>query len=149
MQDYAATAQLVLEETVAAEVLSFARPLQEAEGLVLGGGVAANVRLATALQRRLGKRTHVPFTPGDAGLPVGAAWAVAPPTARQAGLPYLGLPVQGTGTLRRVAGQCGARQVGVEEVAGLLCNGTIVGVVWGPQGVGGALPASSAGMRAL
>ena len=85
---------------------------------------------------------HVPSAPNDAGLSVGAIWAVTPPPAGQE-LAFLGFPAWDAAEVERVALGLGAVDLraavggdGVVVVAELLAAGAIVGVVRGRQEFG-------------
>lgn len=99
-RDFAATIQDEFDQ----EILTLVRTkLDVAEvvpnSLVITGGSAMNVKTNTALARGLNLPTHVPPAPGDAGIPLGAAWLMHPPPADQrvglqgAGVQFTGAPL--------------------------------------------------------
>ena len=107
--DKAAATQLVFEDAMI-HVVDHLLRLTGANRLVLTGGVAlnavGNMRLlehfdeawfATALQRKARLHLWVPPTPGDPGVPIGAAWLFAHLAGSRRGAPmthafYCGLP---------------------------------------------------------
>ena len=52
------------------------------DGIVITGGCAMNVKANDAVRLRFKMPAFVPSAPGDAGLPVGAAWLFTPPSRR-------------------------------------------------------------------
>ena len=99
-RDFAATIQDEFDQ----EILTLVRTkLDVAEvvpnSLVITGGSAMNVKTNTALARGLNLPTHVPPAPGDAGIPLGAAWLLHPPPADQrvglqgSGVQFTGAPL--------------------------------------------------------
>ena len=52
------------------------------DGIVITGGCAMNVKANDAVRMHFKMPTFVPSAPGDAGLPVGAAWLFTPPSRR-------------------------------------------------------------------
>mmetsp|Transcript_31918 Transcript_31918/g.109760 ORF Transcript_31918/g.109760 Transcript_31918/m.109760 type:complete len:719 (-) Transcript_31918:70-2226(-) len=53
------------------------------DGIVLVGGCALNVLANSEIEKRFATRVHVPSSPNDGGLSVGAAWHVLPPSRHQ------------------------------------------------------------------
>ncbi|CAE7214452.1 nolO [Symbiodinium sp. CCMP2592] len=109
------------------------------EGIVLTGGCALNV-LANQLVRDTltevrsqqpdfmkPRDVYVPPAPNDAGLAVGAIWAIAPPTGARQPLQYLGFRLWDIDNLAAEAARRGAIKLstlgGVEYLAELLAGG--------------------------
>jgi carbamoyltransferase len=106
------------------------------EGIVLTGGCALNVLLNQRIYDSLpeggngnggASRMYVPPAPNDAGLVVGAVWAISPPLAQQT-LQYLGFRLFDLEALDETARRRGAHNLtqlgGVEYLAELLAGGS-------------------------
>ncbi|ACY15451.1 carbamoyltransferase C-terminal domain-containing protein [Haliangium ochraceum] len=127
----AATSQHVFESLVLTRVRDHLA--EKDDGVVLTGGCALNVRTNERVRQALGRPVHVPPAPNDAGIAVGALWAVAPPRARPD--VFVGLPLSedvGAIALERR----GARRTGVDELAALLSRGAVIGVARGRAELG-------------
>ena len=84
--DIAASTQAVFEEIMLELLGSLLEEHHDIDGVGLTGGCALNVRanqLASELALEHGKAMYVPAAPNDAGIAIGAAWAVTPPAQRQ------------------------------------------------------------------
>ena len=111
------------------------------DGLVMAGGAFLNAVTRTAVQSAFGLPVHVVAQPGDAGLAVGAVWAVSPPAPttppRPQDLSFIGAPLQDLPGLRDFAARAGGVAVTEDTVAEWLLEGRLVAVVrgrqeWGP-----------------
>eukprot|EP01012_Entosiphon_sulcatum_P016497 TRINITY_DN21422_c0_g1_i1.p1 TRINITY_DN21422_c0_g1~~TRINITY_DN21422_c0_g1_i1.p1 ORF type:complete len:437 (-),score=46.04 TRINITY_DN21422_c0_g1_i1:4-1314(-) len=136
VSDFAATCQAVMQEVVAQELRNISGPLlQHAEGLVFTGGVAYNSLLVRALEVEFAKPAFVPAAPGDAGLSIGAAYAVRPPQCPE--LARLGPPLRGVSGLGELGRKRSARQSpDPAALVAALQGGASVGVVRGRLDVG-------------
>jgi len=107
------------------------------------GGVFNNVRLNQELSEASGFRSHFSMAPGDAGLALGAALvSIAQTDDHRIANPYLGPSFTRTQILRLLDEfNLPCREVGVEDVARLISEGSIVGWFvgrgeYGPRSLG-------------
>eukprot|EP00996_Jenningsia_fusiforme_P006591 NODE_809_length_1891_cov_64.332248_g745_i0.p1 GENE.NODE_809_length_1891_cov_64.332248_g745_i0~~NODE_809_length_1891_cov_64.332248_g745_i0.p1 ORF type:complete len:542 (+),score=82.24 NODE_809_length_1891_cov_64.332248_g745_i0:111-1736(+) len=142
LENYAATVQKILEETVAHRIQDVAtRWLPSVDGLVLGGGVALNVRLNSALAGLFRVPVFVPPSPGDGGLALGLAFNTlrpAPP-ASPADILYVGLPIVDQAFINAAPGMEGlvrVRSVSIAVVAQKLVSGAVIAVMRGRKELG-------------
>ncbi|XP_033096246.1 nodulation protein NolO-like [Anneissia japonica] len=105
------------------------------DGIVLTGGCALNVNANQVIVSKFGYPVHVPSAPNDCGISVGAAWIVVPPSSSQR-IQYCGLPLFDANMLNHFSKLREARQVSVVEVAELLTEGAVIGLVRGRQEFG-------------
>ncbi len=128
----AGAAQLTVQ-TVVRWLAERARSLTGIDELCIAGGVGLNC----AVNGRLPGLLYVPPVPHDAGVALGAAWSLTPPTR-----PAIFSAYTGGYPEKRPDGLTGVivRDVDVDSVAGLLLDGRVVGVCRGR---------SEAGPRAL
>jgi len=138
--DLSSSAQAVFEkiiievmERIDRDVLAF----KDVEGLVLTGGCAMNVKANDLVRLTFDKPTFVPSAPGDAGLPVGAAWLFHPPPHRPAmDLAYGGPRVFDINDLDTHATQRNAIRVSHPDIAAILAQKHIIGMIHGRTEVG-------------
>ncbi|KAJ1457599.1 Carbamoyltransferase-domain-containing protein [Pelagophyceae sp. CCMP2097] len=141
-RDLIATLQAVFVADVVALVAPYflAAGAARYDGLALAGGCALNVLANTALQQTFGLRVHVPSSPNDGGLGVGAAWHVSAPLRRQP-LQYTGAELFDAADVPRLLAPLPTRAVDVDALARFLVDGNIVAVVsgraeFGPRALG-------------
>ena len=129
----ARTAQRAFEDLVVEMVSGLlARHPGRFDGVALSGGAALNVLANERLAARLDMPVHVPAAPGDCGLPVGSAWLLRPPPlATAGGLQHAGPLPWDSALLGAYAARLNATRVSVEDVADLLAEENVVGVVRG------------------
>ena len=153
-RDLAASAQLALERLVAEKAQLYLSRFPSVDGVVLTGDVGLNVRVNSAVQRAVGVPVHVPPSPGDAGLVIGAVWAITPPkrlAERQqhardrrsgSGVQHLGLAIEDVdmlanhGAAHPNATRLQSAAAAIPLLAELLAGGAVIGVMRGRQEVG-------------
>eukprot|EP00667_Euglena_gracilis_P007007 EG_transcript_7079 len=130
--DLAASVQAALEASVRQYAERYLQP--EDEGVALGGGVALNGRLVTALAHYLARPVHVPAAPNDLGIALGAVWAATPPPLGAAP-PLLrrglGFAAPDLSALPVTARRHAAQRASAAAVAALLHRGATVAVMRG------------------
>jgi carbamoyltransferase len=125
------SAQATLEEALQA-LAAHSRRVTGLDYLCLSGGVALNSSANGLLPEPL----YVPPVPHDAGVALGAAWAVMPPKAPSGPLtPYLGRPLDAL-NLEEVPNGVGVFPLDIEDVVGRILNGQVGAVVWGRAEIG-------------
>jgi carbamoyltransferase len=124
----AAAAQTTVESVLGA-LLTHARTLTGISEVCLAGGVGLNC----AANGRLPGPLFVPPVPHDAGVAVGAAWAVLAPTEPLPFSPYTGGP---PGLIPELVNGATAEDLDVDTVVELLLRGEVVGVCRGRSEVG-------------
>lgn len=139
-RDVAATSQYVFTQLLLAQAAKFINLYHQThkacpDGIVLTGGCALNVHANQTMIEEFGLPVHVPPAPSDCGISVGAAWCVQGPKERCPTL-YAGLPLFDGNYLEAVAEERGATKSTVKEVAALLVEGAIIGIVRGRQEFG-------------
>lgn len=108
--------------------------IEKYDGLVITGGCALNVKANDEARLFLSKwqrPVHVPSSPDDGGIAVGAAWLVSPPsdTVTPNNLAYAGLPAFDAHRLNEyITWSRGSLQSNA-QLAQLLFDGSIIGVV--------------------
>jgi carbamoyltransferase len=123
----AAAAQTTVEN-VLAWLVEYARTLTGIEQVCIAGGVGLNC----AANGRLPGPVYVPPVPHDAGVALGAAWALAAPASRQVFTPYTGGRPGPVPQSRELPW----RGVDADTVVDLLEQGKVVGVCRGRSEVG-------------
>ena len=134
-RDLSAALQRAFENIVVDLLGELKKRMGGFDGIVLSGGCALNVLSNTKVQTTFEVPIHVPAAPGDNGLSVGAAWYFSKPREWQA-LEFSGFPVWDGGELKNIVEREGGRKTDAREVARLLVEGKIVGVVRGRQEFG-------------
>ena len=147
----AATIQAAFERLAGSTVQHLLRMHRRTvDGIVLVGGCALNVRAnqrVSDLAAESGLSVYVPAAPNDAGIVVGAIWALSPPpvpavhVGRPQRLQYSGPYVFDRHELPAAAARRGALPVHLNVVAGWLGHGHVIGMVrgrteWGPRALG-------------
>eukprot|EP00667_Euglena_gracilis_P005048 EG_transcript_5080 len=137
-QDFAATAQALLEDALVREIARHDTTLQAVDGIVLTGGVALNARSNSAVRSRLGKPVHVPSAPGDDGVAIGGAWLLQPPPPSPAPqeLQFLGAFPKDINELPYFTSKLKGRLAKVADVAQVLASGEVLAVLRGRQETG-------------
>ncbi|MFJ9850462.1 carbamoyltransferase C-terminal domain-containing protein [Streptomyces sp. NPDC101150] len=130
------TAQRLIEQTVT-HLAALTRKTSGVDQLCLSGGVALNCSTNGTLPGPL----YVPPVPHDAGVALGAAWTVRPPTKHTGPLsPYLGTDVHHRGHAHRPAAPDTSDLVrtdlDIDELTTLLLEGRIGAVAQGRSEVG-------------
>ncbi|XP_072031403.1 nodulation protein NolO-like [Amphiura filiformis] len=110
------------------------------DGIVLTGGCALNVFFNQVVVEKFGLPVHVPCAPNDCGISAGACWLIEPPKKFK-DLMYTGLPLFDHDEIDAIAKERNARKVTVSEIADLLMQRHIIGVVrgraeFGPRALG-------------
>eukprot|EP00668_Euglena_longa_P031477 GGOE01040687.1.p1 GENE.GGOE01040687.1~~GGOE01040687.1.p1 ORF type:complete len:630 (-),score=171.15 GGOE01040687.1:35-1870(-) len=136
-QNFAATAQVLLEDELVRQIKRHYSALQAVDGIVLTGGVALNARSNSVVRSRLGKRVYVTSAPGDDGVAIGGAWLIQPPLKLPSqDLQFLGAFPKDVNELPYFTTQLKARLAKVPDVAQVLASGEIVAVLRGRQETG-------------
>jgi len=132
--DIAATAQAAFEEV-------FIDFLKRYDGesntnYILTGGCALNVLLNEKIKSLYPNRSlYVPPNPHDGGLSLGHLFRYKPPTKR-VDVTYSGSPLLDRDKLQTYIDQYGASKITKKEIAELIKDGKIVGLVYGDSEVG-------------
>ena len=138
-RDLAATSQKVFEDLLI-ERVGDALCGVDADGICLTGGCALNVNANQRIVKMFGKPVHVPPSPGDCGIGLGACFLVDNPRKYNGGvyqqnLAYVGLALIDHSRLEKLERPC--RRVTVDEVARLLVEEhAVIGVARGRQEFG-------------
>jgi carbamoyltransferase len=128
------SAQVAVEESIA-RLAAYARREVGADALCMAGGVALNC----SANGKLPEPVYVPPVPHDAGVALGAAWSVCPPTGPPSELsPYLGQAIDGDeiGSLMAGAGLPPAGEATTEAVVDRLTRGLVGAIAHGRAEVG-------------
>jgi carbamoyltransferase len=128
------SAQAAVEEAIA-RLAAHARREAGVDALCMAGGVALNC----SANGKLPEPIYVPPVPHDAGVALGAAWSVCPPSGPPSELsPYLGLAIDpdDIGSALAGAGVGPAIQASTEEVVHRLLNGMVGAIAHGRAEVG-------------
>lgn len=147
-RDLAATAQEVFEDIVLSVIEDALNDLAvdtrgrsgdgaaKVDGIALTGGCALNVLANSRIQKQYPELpVYVPAAPSDCGLAVGAAWHVHRPPAREP-LQYMGFDLWDADKATTTLDALGATTVGVSDVAELLADRKVIGVIRGRQEFG-------------
>ena len=131
----AATSQHVFEQTVLREITPL-HLFQDTElPIVISGGCALNVLFNQYLSKGVSRKIFIPPNPNDAGLSFGMIARRYPPTTPP-DITYKGFPIIDLRNLQEYVDEYGGNAYTLEEVAGLLDKGKIIGVVIGDSEVG-------------
>ena len=103
--------------------------------LVITGGAGLNVLVNEKIKVKYGKEIYVPPNPNDCGLSVGNLFLYKQPSKR-VDVTYNGLPLLDIENLESEIANRKAVKVTKKEVAELVKNGKIVGLVYGDSEVG-------------
>jgi predicted NodU family carbamoyl transferase len=147
--DLAATIQAAFEGLAVSTVQHLLRMHKRTvDGIVLVGGCALNVRAnqrVADVAALSALPVYVPAAPNDAGIVVGAVWALSPPSAPPAGRPqrlqYSGPHLFDRHELQAVASRRDAHPADLHLVASWLGHGHVIGMIrgrteWGPRALG-------------
>lgn len=126
--DLARTGQHVFEDLVLENFL----PLVERYHLPLciTGGCALNVLTNQRIYEITGRSVFVPPNPNDCGLAVGGLLSFEKPVD-QVLLAYCGVPILDADAIGGYIDKYGARQINVEDLAGILSAGSVVAIMRG------------------
>ena len=117
-------------ETIVPALVEHARAITGLEAICVTGGVGLNC----STNGLLDDPVYVPPVAADAGGALGAAWAVAPPRARQGPLdPYLGPPVE---TPAAIPGRWTAAALDPSAVVDRLLQEKVGALAWGRAEIG-------------
>jgi carbamoyltransferase len=128
------SAQAAVEEAIA-RLVAFGRRETGIDELCMAGGVALNC----SANGKLPEPVYVPPVPHDAGVALGAAWAVAPPSGPPSELsPYLGSAIDPSeiGAVLEGAGLRPATDATTDAVVERLRRGLVGAIAYGRAEVG-------------
>jgi len=129
--DIAATAQAAFEEAFFDILDRFDNNIP----LVLTGGCALNVLVNEKVKERYNRPVYVPPNPHDGGLSLGHIFLYRKPTER-VDVTYNGLPLVDRDKLPDYIQKYNARKTNKAEIAKLIKDGKILGLVYGDSEVG-------------
>ena len=134
----AASIQRMLEGLTTETLTPFLeRYADSVEGIAIVGGCALNVRvnqLVAELAATYGLPTYVPAAPNDAGIIVGAIWALDPPSNRPSSLAYAGPLLFDTARLDEFVHARGATKTDPSQLATHFALGHVIAVARGRTG---------------
>jgi carbamoyltransferase len=130
--DLAATNQYVFEQEFFSVVESYIDPNNP---ILLTGGCALNVLLNEKVRNKYGNRVFVPPNPDDSGISLGQLFVVNPPK-QKVDLVYSGLPIIDIDNFTDAFAKYDSTPVDVLEVATLIKQGNIIGVLRGNSEIG-------------
>ncbi len=136
--DLAATGQYIFEEVSINAILPFVKRYQLP--IIHTGGSGLNVLLNERLRKEIGYPVFVPCNPNDCGLAFGFM-ALRNPPDNPVEIQYNNLPILDIEKLDEYVEKYSAKKVTFKEVARLICNGRIVGIMrnnseTGPRALG-------------
>eukprot|EP01012_Entosiphon_sulcatum_P056561 TRINITY_DN80256_c0_g1_i1.p1 TRINITY_DN80256_c0_g1~~TRINITY_DN80256_c0_g1_i1.p1 ORF type:complete len:700 (+),score=65.19 TRINITY_DN80256_c0_g1_i1:38-2137(+) len=137
-QDLAASVQYWLQLTVNRMLVPYSKEIDGAQGIVITGGVAANIFANTAILRRWRKPVHVPPDPSDSGLSAGLLLLenYKNATGKPHQLSFLGPHLRDLHRLDEFTARYAARESNSRELAQLLFAGKVVAVMHGRREIG-------------
>ena len=103
--------------------------------LILTGGCALNVLVNEKVKDRYDRPVYVPPQPHDGGLSLGHMFLYRPPTER-VDITYTGLPLVDRNNFQDYVEKYGATKVNKKQIAELIKDGKILGLVYGDSEVG-------------
>ena len=129
--DIAATAQKITENVVFSRLEKYDSDIP----LVLTGGCALNVLINEEIKRRYNREVYVPPNPDDGGLTVGHIFCYTKPK-ESVDITYSGLPLMDRYKLDDYIKEYDAKKVAKKDIAKLIKDGNIIGMVYGDSEVG-------------
>ena len=129
--DIAATAQEAFENAF----FSVLNKYDPNVPLILTGGCALNVLVNEKVKCLYNRPLYVPADPHDGGLSLGHLFLYKQPTG-QVDITYNGLPLVDRNKLQNYIDEYGATKLNKKEIAELIKDGKIVGLVYGDSEVG-------------
>ena len=103
--------------------------------LIMTGGCALNVLVNEKVKCLYNRSLYVPADPHDGGLSLGHMFLYKKPT-KQVDITYKGLPLVDRNKLQNYIDEYGATKLNKREIAELIKDGKIVGLVYGDSEVG-------------
>lgn len=131
--DVAATSQHTFEIVVLSEIEEFLEDYKMP--VVLSGGCALNVLLNESLRKSINYPVYIQPNPNDSGLSFGMIVRKFPP-ATKPDITYNGFPLLDKIKLKQYAKKYKGEKYSLQQIAGLLNDGEIIGVVMGDSEVG-------------
>lgn len=132
--DLAATMQKAFEDAFLS-VYDDLRAKYQNLPLIIAGGGGLNVLLNERIRNEYKIDVFVPPNPNDCGLSLGAMFALTQPTER-VDVTYNGIPLLDKSRLKQFVAQRNAQKTNASEIARLLKDGKIIGIVSGDSEVG-------------
>lgn len=132
--DLAATMQKAFEEAFISVYEGLRSKYQDLP-LIITGGCGLNVLLNERIRNEFKVEVFVPPNPNDCGLSLGAMFAFTRPKNR-VDVTYNGIPLLDKDELENFAAQRQAHKTSPKEIADLLKDGKIIGIVSGDSEVG-------------
>ena len=129
--DIAATSQEAFEQAVFSVLDKYDPNIP----LILTGGCALNVLVNEKVKCLYNRPLYVPPDPHDGGLSLGHLFLYNKPTG-QVNITYSGLPLVDRNKLQNYVDEYGATKVNKKEIAELIKDGKILGLVYGDSEVG-------------
>jgi carbamoyltransferase len=130
--DLAATNQFVFEKLFFKLVDPF---IEANKPILLSGGCSLNVLLNEKVRLKYGNRVFIPPNPDDSGISLGQLFLVNPPKT-QVDVTYSGLPILDLDNKQELLSSYNNTQFSIKEVASLLKEGNIIGVLRGNSEIG-------------
>lgn len=130
--DLAATNQFVFEKLFFKLVDPF---IDANKPILLSGGCSLNVLLNEQVRLKYGNRVFIPPNPDDSGISLGQLFLVNPPKT-QVDVTYSGLPILDLKDKQELLNSYNTTHFSIKEVATLLKDGNIIGVLRGNSEVG-------------
>jgi len=129
--DIAATAQKAFERAFFSVLDKYTQNIP----LCLTGGAALNVLVNQKVIRESNREVFVPPNPNDCGLSLGHMFQYTKPK-EQVNVAYSGIPLLDRDSLNDYIQEYGATKVTKKEIAQILKDGNIIGLVYGDSEVG-------------
>ena len=129
--DIAATAQEAFENAFFSVLEKYDPDIP----LIVTGGCALNVLVNEKIKSVYDRRLYVPPNPHDGSLSLGHLFLYKKPD-KQVDITYEGLPLVDSNELQTYIDEYGATKVNKKEIAELLKDGKIIGLVYGDSEVG-------------
>ena len=129
--DIAATVQKIMEDIVFRELEKYDSDIP----LILTGGCALNVLINEEIKRRYDREVYIPPNPDDGGLSIGHIFCYTKPKER-VDVTYSGLPLIDKHKLDDYIKEYDAKKVTKNDIAKLIKDGNIIGMVYGDSEVG-------------
>lgn len=104
--------------------------------IVLTGGCALNVLLNEKLRGIYGNKIYVPPNPDDSGIALGQTFLINPPKEKVRNISYSGLPILDINELSKYVKKYGAQKTNYSELASLLKEGKIIGILQNSSEIG-------------
>ena len=129
--DIAATAQKITSDIVFRELEKYDSDIP----LIITGGCALNVLINEEIKRRYDREVYIPPNPDDGGLTIGHIFCYTKPKER-VNVTYSGLPLMDRSKLDDYIKEYDAKKVTKNDIAKLIKDGNIIGMVYGDSEVG-------------